>query len=87
MSFARGQVVCSLAGRDEGSFLVVVSAEEKMLLLCDGKARPIERPKQKSRRHVAKTNCRLDEEQMKTNKQIRRALRDFCGAGQAKGGD
>lgn len=87
MSLARGQVVYSLAGRDKGSFLVVVSAGEKTLFLCDGKARPVERPKQKNRRHVAKTNRRLAEEQMKTNKQIRRALRDLCSAGQTKGGD
>lgn len=87
MSFARGQVVCSIAGRDKGSFLVVISAGEKTLFLCDGKARPIERPKQKNLRHVSKTGSRLAEEQMKTNKQIRRALRDLFGARQPKGGD
>lgn len=87
MSFVRGQVVRSLAGRDKGSYLVVVAAEKGMLFLCDGKARPLQKPKQKNQKHVGTTNCRLAEEQIKTNKQIRHALRDHFGADDPKGGD
>lgn len=85
MSFTRGQVVRSLAGRDKDSFLVVVSTGEGTLFLCDGKARPLERPKQKNQKHVGKVCCRLAEEQMQTNKQIRHALRDYVSAGNEKG--
>ncbi|MBQ7288641.1 MAG: KOW domain-containing RNA-binding protein [Clostridia bacterium] len=87
MSFTRGQVVRSLAGRDKGSFLVVVAVGKTTLSLCDGKARPLHRPKQKNQKHIGNTNHRLTEEQMKTNKQIRHALRDILGAGQPQGGD
>ncbi len=85
MSFMRGQVVRSLAGRDKDTFLVVVSADEKSLFLCDGKARPLDRPKQKNQKHVGKVDCRLTEEQLKTNKQIRYALKSYNSASNPKG--
>lgn len=49
MEFQVGDVVCSKAGRDEGTFLVVVGIEGGYPLLCDGKQRPLERPKRKIR--------------------------------------
>ena len=85
MSYTRGQVVCSLAGRDKDSFLVVLSVDNGILSLSDGRARPLERPKQKNQKHVGKVSCRLSEEQMQTNKQIRHALRDYQNAGNQKG--
>lgn len=53
MEFQVGDVVCSKAGRDEGTFLVVVGIEGGYPLLCDGKQRPLERPKRKNPLHLA----------------------------------
>ena len=69
-----GQIVISKAGRDKGCLLVTVGETEKAFLVCDGKKRPLERPKTKSKRHVAVTNTLLGEQQISTNKSIRRAL-------------
>ena len=43
----------------------------------DGKRRPLERPKCKSRRHIRKTNTVLELSGAATNKMLRRALRPF----------
>lgn len=81
-SFSRGDAVRSLAGRDEGYFLVVVAVESGGVRVCDGKERPLSRPKFKNPKHLARTDFRLSEEQMRTDRQIRIALRDRFGGGQ-----
>ena len=43
-----GRVVVSLAGRDKGRLLAVTGVNEKGVLVCDGKERPVERPKLKN---------------------------------------
>lgn len=73
----RGRIVRSKAGRDKDSYLVVVSADGRNCFLCDGKKRPLERPKLKNRKHLAPTNWILNEEQLSTNKSLRRALREI----------
>ena len=40
-----GRIVFSKAGRDKNHLMVVVSADDKFLYLCDGKERPLEKPK------------------------------------------
>lgn len=70
-----GQVVRSLAGRDKGFLLAVVSADGKTVTLADGKRRPIERPKAKNVRHVQATETWLTPDQMVTNRGLRKALR------------
>ena len=70
MEFQVGDVVCSKAGRDEGTFLVVVGIEGGYPLLCDGKQRPLERPKRKNPLQT-----------METNRALRRALRNLEEAG------
>ncbi len=69
-----GQIVISKAGRDKGTFLVTVGETQDALLVCDGKKRPLERPKQKNRKHVTVTQTVLENRQISTNKSIRRAL-------------
>lgn len=69
-----GQIVSSRAGRDKNRFMVVVSSDEKFIYLCDGKERPLARPKRKNIKHVAFTNKSLDENSYKTDKALRRAL-------------
>ena len=63
--------------RDAGGFYVVLEARDGRVLLADGKRRPLERPKCKSRRHIRKTNTVLELSGAATNKMLRRALRPF----------
>lgn len=69
-----GSIVCSVAGRDKGKFLVVVGITGDDLLVCDGKERPLDRPKRKRKKHVAATGAVLEKEQYLTDKSLRRAL-------------
>jgi len=48
-----GTIVKSLAGRDEGYLLCVVGEENGLVLVADGKERPLERPKKKNPNHLA----------------------------------
>lgn len=77
MELKRGRVVRSTAGRDKGSFLVVLETASRSVTVCDGKERPLERPKRKNPLHLAPTAGLLPEEALKTNRQIRTALRPF----------
>ena len=69
-----GRIVCSKSGRDKGYFLVVVKEEDGFLLVCDGKERPLSRPKKKNPKHLALTNTVLSEDSYSTDKSLRRAL-------------
>ncbi|MBQ8648654.1 MAG: KOW domain-containing RNA-binding protein [Clostridia bacterium] len=70
----RGRIVCSKAGRDKDDFAVVVGSEGNFLLICDGKQRPLERPKRKNIKHLAFTGTYFEEDSFKTNKQLRKSL-------------
>lgn len=70
----RGRVVKSLAGRDCGKLLAVIEADEKTALVCDGKERPVDRPKRKNVRHLLPLDSVLDEETIKRNKALKKAL-------------
>ena len=69
-----GQIVCSKAGRDKGYFMVSVKECDGYVFVCDGKERPLERPKQKNPKHLCFTNTVLGEESFKTNKALRKSL-------------
>lgn len=69
-----GRIVCSKSGRDRGYFLVVIKEEDGFLLVCDGKERPLSRPKKKNPKHLALTNTVLSEDSYSTDKSLRRAL-------------
>ena len=77
MEWKQGQVVRSLAGHDKGCFLAVLEYDPPYAVVCDGKRRPLERPKRKKLFHLAPTGTVLPEEALKTNRQIRSALRPF----------
>lgn len=70
-------VVQSLAGRDKGKLLVVLAATDRTALVADGKERPLQKPKQKNRRHLAPTRHRLSAEQLTTDRMLRTALRSI----------
>lgn len=78
--YKRGQIVRSLAGHDKDDFQIVLQVEGKFLILCDGKRRSLEKPKRKKAMHTEKTNCIVNEESLKTNRQIKQALRNFLNA-------
>lgn len=71
------KIVCVLAGRDKGSFMVVIEEKSGYVLLCDGKSHPLSKPKLKNIKHVAPTNSVLEEEQLKTDKSLKTALNNF----------
>lgn len=75
MEVEKGTVVRSKMGRDKGLFLVVLAVQDNEVLLCDGKERPLERPKRKNIRHVALTSSVLPDHSMKTNREIRKSLK------------
>lgn len=79
MELRRGQVVRSIAGHDKGAFLTVLEVLSPLTVVCDGKRRPLERPKRKKFFHLAPTDTVLPEEMLQTNRQIRRALQSFSG--------
>lgn len=70
----RGRVVISLAGRDKGKLLAVMQEEKNRVLICDGKERPVDRPKSKNIRHVEITQALLSEAEIATNRALRKAL-------------
>ena len=81
MEIAKSDIVRSDAGRDQGKLFIVLAVEGEYLLLADGKARPVSRPKRKNVRHVAVTSLRADDIERlladglsPTNKQVKRAL-------------
>lgn len=46
------QLAVSLAGHDKGRIYAIVSEEEGEVLLADGKAKTIDRPKRKNQKHI-----------------------------------
>ena len=69
-----GQLVCSKAGRDKSYWMVVVKEEGNFVYVCDGKERPLERPKRKNIKHLSFTNTILEENSFKTNKALKKEL-------------
>lgn len=69
-----GQIVCSKSGRDKGYFMVVINEDENFLYVCDGKERPLERPKRKNPKHLCFTNTVLGQNSYETNKSLRKSL-------------
>lgn len=70
----KGAVVKSLAGRDKDRLLAVVRAEGKTVSVCDGKERPLDRPKSKNIRHVEPTGFVLTQSELAGNKALKKAL-------------
>lgn len=50
-----GQLVCSLAGRDKGSYYLVMEiVDAKYVLVADGKRKTVVKPKKKNKLHLQK---------------------------------
>ena len=70
----RGSVVRSLSGRDQNELLAVTDADERYVYVCNGKARPLHNPKRKNPRHIEPLERSLSEDQMRSDKSLRKAL-------------
>ena len=70
----KGNVVRSLAGRDKGRLLAVMQVSEKLVTVCDGKERPVDRPKSKNIRHVEFVGASIKEDETATNRKLKKAL-------------
>ena len=85
----KGRVVISRAGRDKDKALAVLWADGKSVHVADGKERLLERPKRKNVRHVRKTGVVLEDDALRTNRSLRKALRSFAASqegGEPRGG-
>ncbi len=80
MEIKKGTVVRSLAGHDSGDFQIIMDFDANSATVCDGKHRPLERPKRKKLKHLSITKTIVDSEQLQTNKSIRKVLRPFIEA-------
>ena len=73
-----GRVVCSKAGSDKESYLVVIKTDETRFYVADGKRYKISSPKAKNPKHLALTEGTLKCEEYLTDKQLRKALAVFA---------
>ena len=79
-----GSVVLSTAGHDSGNYFVVVELENtEFVKICDGKNRPLEKPKRKKIKHIKDTYLVLEDIADKIisnkvihNKNIKTALKE-----------
>lgn len=78
MDFEAGRVVISKAGRDKGKILVVIEVFGREALVCDGRERPLERPKKKNIKHLCLTSRLLTAEESAGNRALRKALNRIC---------
>lgn len=84
MDLHRGEIVCSLAGHEQGQFFYVVQTEGDFLYLVNGKHRTVKAPKRKRRKHVVSAGLwthpvtsRLQDGVPVLDSEIRRALAVF----------
>lgn len=81
MTFQKGEIVLSLAGRDKGKLLVVLGEKNGFVSVCDGRSRPLERAKVKNPCHLEKTSMSIDAVSMAGNKILRKTLNKLSNQG------
>lgn len=74
MEFGIGMIVRSTAGHDKGELMLVVGFQGNMALICDGRQRPLERPKKKNPKHLKATSFVITEDEVATNRRLKKAL-------------
>lgn len=77
MFIKRGQIVFVTAGKEKGRFMIVLEADDRSVLLCDGKDRPCDRPKRKNIKYVSVTDTVVSEADLAANSRIKSVLRSF----------
>lgn len=68
-----GMVVRSIAGHDQGHFLVITAVEDDFAFIADGKERKLNSPKKKRLKHLKLTNTVIDTGNL-TDKELRRFI-------------
>ncbi len=48
----KGMYARSLAGHDKGQLYVILETDDTYVYLCDGRLRPLDKPKKKKRIHI-----------------------------------
>ncbi len=72
-----GQIVCSKAGSDKDTFLVIVRTLGKVVFISDGKRYKLASPKKKNIKHLAATGEKLELKNILTDKSLRVALAKY----------
>lgn len=82
MDIVAGSLVYSAAGRDKGKEFLVLSVEDNVCFMADGKLRKTENPKKKKLKHLMGTNKislplqeKLQAGDFPTNSEIRKFLK------------
>ena len=85
MEVSPGNIVYSLAGRDSGSYFVVMAVTDNFAYICDGRNRKTDKPKRKKVKHL-KVGCgcseyiaeKLAKGEQVTNAELRREIRPYA---------
>lgn len=77
MQLKEGMIAKSVAGHDKNRFYLVLKLESNKALIADGKRRRVEKPKEKSFKHLKGTNEVVELALYETNPRIRRLLKPF----------
>lgn len=80
-----GMLATSKAGHDKAEVYVIVAEDEKYVYLCDGRLRPLEKPKKKSRKHIQIIKTKVNEDLQERlrngmtvyNEEIKRMIKEF----------
>jgi len=80
-----GMLAGSKAGHDKTEVYVIVAEDEKYVYLCDGRLKPLEKPKKKSRKHIQIIKTTVNEELQNrlkagktvSNEEIKRLIKEF----------
>ncbi len=76
MKIQTGSVVIADAGRDSGSYFIVLDCEDKYCFIADGKTRKLAKPKRKNIKHIRLTDSMIDINDI-TDKKLRVLLREM----------
>ena len=71
-----GSVVVSLGGHDIGEWFLVAKVDKNFVYVCDGKNRPLQKPKKKNKKHVCATKkfCKEFEYMINSGSKIQNAF-------------
>jgi ribosomal protein L14E/L6E/L27E len=56
-----GSFATSKAGHDKDTLYVIVDEQGDYVYLCDGRLRPVEKPKKKRLKHIQPINCKVED--------------------------
>lgn len=77
MQLKEGMIAKSIAGHDKNRFYLIVSVTSDKAFIADGKRRKLEKPKEKSFKHLRGTKDIADVTLYNSNPKIRRLLKPY----------